>query len=83
MGLNRMAKNITYDNAEILEDMDELEDYIERLKQSNEVTYDESFHRTVVRKYSELINKIKSSSLSQEDKGFMTETIAELFQEYK
>ena len=78
-----MEKNISTESLEIIEGIEELEDYIERLAISNEVAYDEKFHNTVIKVYAQVITKVKESHLSEEDKGFMTETILELFKEYQ
>lgn len=70
------------EHEELLGDIEELENYIERLALTVEVSYDVDFHTTVIQKYSMLINKIKDSSLTELDKEIMVSTIKELFIEH-
>lgn len=77
-----MAKTFL-DSQVILEKIDDFEDYIERLYLSNQVSYDETFHKEVIKRYGVLVNDISNSDLSTEDKSFMAETVTQLFEEYK
>lgn len=71
------------DSIEILDEIDSLEEHIERLYVSSSVSYDPEYHMRVVDKYRKLVSKIINSDLSEEGKAFMTEIIAELFNEHK
>lgn len=71
------------DSSNIINKIDEFEEYVERLYLSSKVSYDEKYHRSVIKKYSELVNDIENSSLSKEDKCFALEVVVELFNEYK
>ena len=62
-------------------EIDELEEDVQRLALSNEISYDENFHQTVVKKYRALITEIKDSSISDEDKNILYSLIKEVFQE--
>lgn len=82
-GVNDLTEDRVLETEEILDDIDELEDYIERLSMSNDISYDEDLHKTVIQMYSRLIKKIKDSHLSHDDKGLATATILELFNYYE
>ena len=72
-------ENKKNNTVSILEDIDEFDDYVERLNLSNELGYDEDFHKTVLSLYRDLVLKIKNSDLSVEDKAFMIEMVAVTF----
>lgn len=72
-------ENKKNNTVSILEDIDEFDDYVDRLNLSNELGYDEEFHKTVLGLYKDLVLKIKNSDLSVEDKAFMIEMVAITF----
>lgn len=82
MGLIKLNEEII-DNKKIIDKINDFEDYVERLYISSKVTYDEKYHKDVINKYKGIVEDIKNSSLNVEDKGFMMETLAELFNEHK
>lgn len=76
-------ENKKNDRTRILEGISELDDYVQRLATSNELGYDESFHKDVLGVYRELMLEIRDSDMSKEDKAFMTELVAQTFEEIR
>ena len=78
-----MDKSKITAREELLEEIDELEEFIERLYISSNISYDEDYHNEVVKLYRDVMSKIKDSPLENDDKEFLVAFIAGVFEENK
>ena len=61
-------------------EIDEVEEYFQRIQISNEVSYDATFHRVIIEKYTKLIREIMSSDLSDLNKSILIESLKMVFE---
>lgn len=58
----------------------DLQDSVDRFKTLNTVYYDKKQHLVVITEYNDLLNKIKESIVTEEDKRLFVEIIKNLFE---
>ena len=61
-------------------EIDEIEEYYQRMQISNEVSYDATFHGVIIGKYTKLIREIMSSDLSDLNKSILIESLKMVFE---
>lgn len=79
--MNSQKKELTY--RVFVDRIEELEEKIDRMVLSNEVSYDKKFHFAIITENRKLISDITKSSLEEEEKELLVELISALFKNFK
>lgn len=79
--MNSQKKELTY--RVFADRIEELEEKIDRMVLSSEVSYDKKFHFAIITENRKLISDITKSSLEEEEKELLVELISALFKNFK
>lgn len=64
-----------------LNKINQLEEHIEHMSYTNELLYDEDYHKFIINNYTSIISDISDSSLKESDKVILIDRITVAFKE--